>query len=413
MLDLEIDIPAQNAAAQLYEDRMAQGADQAEGAMDCDAEFKTAGHPFIGLEIRVVDDDQASSVGKVTGWLSAAEADFLDEHGQPAALFHVAYTAGALAGAEEDLELYEIVDSITAVPFTAPDEGQQKQLRELYAIELAEPDGARSGTQLANRAVELNLFTLKSKDAMRAWIRKAQLVSDANKDTRNVAGHAKKTLASLEAKDVTALEGDFVAACPGLMCSASDSKKNNHPLGATLLTVYVRIKGDGGPEAVAEATTEALHAGLAVLSYHEAHGREQLEELERTNPARHAAVMIYRKKFEGQKVLEIDGGWGAGGIEGVRRTRRHGKPDILTIHLVGPHWGKEREDTEQGLKDIKRMVEETQSEDLQRRAARKEADAELASGATTLQQKVVEQGITFAPPEQREALGDDAPVPSS
>ena len=111
---------------------MAQGADQAEEAMDCDAEFKTEGHPFIGLEIRVVDDDQASSVGKVTGWLSAAESDYLGHlDGQPAALFHVTYTAGALAGAEEDMELYEVVDSITAVPFTAPDEGQQKQLREL------------------------------------------------------------------------------------------------------------------------------------------------------------------------------------------------------------------------------------------------------------------------------------------
>ena len=35
--------------------------------MDCDAEFKKEGHPFIGCEIHVVDDDEVSSVGK--GWV--------------------------------------------------------------------------------------------------------------------------------------------------------------------------------------------------------------------------------------------------------------------------------------------------------------------------------------------------------
>ena len=132
--------------------------------------------------------------------------------------------------------------------------------------------------------------------------------------------------------------------------------------------VYVRIGSDGGPEAVEEATTKALHAGIAVLSFIEPHDKAQLDELERTNPARHAAVMEYRKKFEGQTSIKVDDGWGASGIEGVKRTKRHGKPDILTILLVGPHKGKEREDTEEGLKDIKRMVEETQSEELGRRA---------------------------------------------
>ena len=68
--------------------------------------------------------------------------------------------------------------------------------------------------------------------------------------------------------------------------------------------------------------------------------------------------------------------------------------------------------TEEGLKKITQWVEETQSEELGRRAARKATDADLASGATTLQQKVVEQGITFVSPEQQAALGDDAPAPS-
>ena len=319
--------------------------------------------------------------------------------------------AGALAGAEEDLELYEIVDSMTAVPFVSSDVGHQRQIRELYAIELAEPDGARSGTQLANRAIELNLFTPKSINAMKSWISTSKLVTDANKDTRNVASHAKLRLAEMEAKDVTAREGDFVVANPGLDC-VTGLGSNKHPRGTWLSAVYVRIKNGGSAKDVEEATTEALHAGLAVLSYHEAHGRKQLDELKDKNPTRHAAVMIYRKKFEGQKVLEVDSGWCASGIEGVKRIKRIGKPDLLEVNVKGMHFGKQREDTEVGIKAIKRMVEETQSEELGRRAARKEADAELASGATTLQQKVVEQGITFAPPEQREALGDDAPVPS-
>jgi len=42
------------------------------------------------------------------GWLSAAESDFCDDKGQPAALFHVQYTAGELEGRERDLELHEV-----------------------------------------------------------------------------------------------------------------------------------------------------------------------------------------------------------------------------------------------------------------------------------------------------------------
>ena len=76
-------------------------------------EWKTEGHPLIGREIiRLVEGGPAYSEGKVTGWLSAAESDFLDDKGQPAALFHVQYTAGALVGDQEDLELHEVEASI-------------------------------------------------------------------------------------------------------------------------------------------------------------------------------------------------------------------------------------------------------------------------------------------------------------
>ena len=76
-------------------------------------EWKTEGHPLIGREIiRLVEGGPAYSEGKVTGWLSAAESDFLDDTGQPAALFHVKYTKGELAGDQEDLELHEVKASI-------------------------------------------------------------------------------------------------------------------------------------------------------------------------------------------------------------------------------------------------------------------------------------------------------------
>ena len=77
------------------------------------AAWKTEGHPLIGREIvRLVEGDPAYAEGKVTGWLSAAESDFLDDNNQPAALFHVEYTTGTLEGDEEDLELHEVEASL-------------------------------------------------------------------------------------------------------------------------------------------------------------------------------------------------------------------------------------------------------------------------------------------------------------
>ena len=76
-------------------------------------EWRKEGHPLIGRSIiRLVEGGPAYSEGKVTGWLSAAESDFLDDTGQPAALFHVKYTKGELAGDQEDLELHEVKASI-------------------------------------------------------------------------------------------------------------------------------------------------------------------------------------------------------------------------------------------------------------------------------------------------------------
>ena len=74
------------------------------------AAWKTEGHPLIGREIvRLVEGGPDYSYGEVVGWLSAAESDFLDDKGQSAALFLVKYTAGALEGDQEDLELHEVV----------------------------------------------------------------------------------------------------------------------------------------------------------------------------------------------------------------------------------------------------------------------------------------------------------------
>ena len=76
-------------------------------------EWKTEGHPLIGREIiRLVEGGPAYSQGKVIGWLSAAESDFVDGEGRPAELFKVKYTTGELAGDHEDLELHEVEASI-------------------------------------------------------------------------------------------------------------------------------------------------------------------------------------------------------------------------------------------------------------------------------------------------------------
>jgi len=379
---------------------MAQHADQEE-AMDCDAEFKTEGHPLIGREVI-----RSDSKGTVVGWLSAAEADFLDAAGKPAALYHIKYTEGELAGEEEDFELYEVEAALPkiigrkAMPWKATDE-HKKIIKELRDSELKKPDGARTSHQLAAKAVSLKLFRKAKQGAIQAWISKAELVSEENKDVRDVAGHAKKTLASLEAKDVTARAGDFIVANHGLDCR-SGLGSNKHPGDAALGPVYVRIKNGGSAKDVEEATTEALHAGLAMLSYHEAHGRKQLEELERTNATRYAEVMKYRKKWDDQTILKVDDGWCASGIDGVTRQKTApDKPDILIVCVAGPYFGHRREDTEQGRAEIQILVAKSDSERLRRRRELAEAAEAAANGTKSYEELVAAHGWSLTPVEEQ------------
>lgn len=60
------------------------------------------------------------SDGVVRGWLDASRSDYVDSTGTPAALWRVYLTTGALAGEQEDLELYEVLESLLALPPPAP-----------------------------------------------------------------------------------------------------------------------------------------------------------------------------------------------------------------------------------------------------------------------------------------------------
>ena len=46
------------------------------------------------------------------GWLSAAESNFKDTRGNPAPLYRIKYLDGVLQGEEEDLEEYEVRNSL-------------------------------------------------------------------------------------------------------------------------------------------------------------------------------------------------------------------------------------------------------------------------------------------------------------
>ena len=75
-----------------------------------DDEWRTEGSEYLGRAVRrtVFGPDGepiAHSDGAVAGWLDADASDFLDEGGTPAALYHVRFTSGPLAGDAEDLEV--------------------------------------------------------------------------------------------------------------------------------------------------------------------------------------------------------------------------------------------------------------------------------------------------------------------
>ncbi|KAH8050021.1 hypothetical protein JL722_11552 [Aureococcus anophagefferens] len=79
---------------------MEDAAPAAPAAAEPEPEWKTSG-PFVGQWITRSVLNEASkvasfSVGKVVGYLSAAESDYVDEKGAAAALWHVAYVSGEL-----------------------------------------------------------------------------------------------------------------------------------------------------------------------------------------------------------------------------------------------------------------------------------------------------------------------------
>ena len=114
-------------------------------------------------------------------------ADAEDAAGQPAALYLTKYTVGELAGSEFTCALHEVEEALvetverTAMPWKVTDENK-KIIKDLRDNELKKPDGARSSTQLAAKAVHLKLFQKKNRDAIQRYISRAQLVSEENKD---------------------------------------------------------------------------------------------------------------------------------------------------------------------------------------------------------------------------------------
>ena len=98
----------------------AQGSDApttpeaADGAAAVD--WRTDGSDFVGRRVyRTVTSEDGflrRVEGVVVGWLSAAESDFFDACGAPAALYRVAYDGGELADDAEDLEEHEVRESL-------------------------------------------------------------------------------------------------------------------------------------------------------------------------------------------------------------------------------------------------------------------------------------------------------------
>ena len=80
----------------------------------------TAGSEFVGRALRRAvfgeDGKPAGAVeAEVVGWMPPEIADFQNDAGDAAALWRVRYTAGALAGDEEDLEEHEIMEGMAVV----------------------------------------------------------------------------------------------------------------------------------------------------------------------------------------------------------------------------------------------------------------------------------------------------------
>jgi hypothetical protein len=83
--------------------------------------WRTEGSEYIGCLLQrsvmgVEGGWKEQTQAKVVGWLSASESDFEDIRGNPAPLYRIKYLDGALQGDEEDLEEYEVRNSVHRVP---------------------------------------------------------------------------------------------------------------------------------------------------------------------------------------------------------------------------------------------------------------------------------------------------------
>ena len=108
--------------------------------MASDAPWRTEGSVLVGLDlVRSVMDVEGGvkeqARAKVIGWLSASESDFEDTRGDPAPLYRIKYLDGALAGDEEDLEEYEVRNSV-------PD-ADRRALAEREGVPYVEPTKKR------------------------------------------------------------------------------------------------------------------------------------------------------------------------------------------------------------------------------------------------------------------------------
>ena len=72
----------------------AAAAATADMSAEIESEWRTEGSAYVGRGIlRTVQEDGQVSEGwgKITGWLSASESDFVNDDGKPAALWHVVF----------------------------------------------------------------------------------------------------------------------------------------------------------------------------------------------------------------------------------------------------------------------------------------------------------------------------------
>ena len=111
-----------------------------DAAMASDAPWRTEGSVLIGLDLvrsvmGVEGGIKEQAHAKVVGWLSASESDFEDTRGNPAPLYRIKYLDGALQGDEEDLEEYEVRNSV-------PD-ADRRALAEREGVPYVEPTKKR------------------------------------------------------------------------------------------------------------------------------------------------------------------------------------------------------------------------------------------------------------------------------